>query len=110
VFEIGLPAASTNADGVTTAVNPGICIAADAGAASNSDGITIESACVPTFVTPSGAVQPCPIRRRITLETPFVGETPRVSTPACACAEEIDVIDIKSAAENTRIFFINFSY
>jgi hypothetical protein len=109
VFETGLPAASTDADGVTTALNPGICIAADAGAASNSDGITTDRAYVPTFVTPSGAVQPCPMRRRMTLETPLVGITPRVSTPACACAEEIDVSDTNIAAEIAITFFTKFS-
>jgi hypothetical protein len=49
------------------------------------------------------------MRRRITLDTPLVGVTPRASTPACACAEEIDVTDIKTAAESAISFFIVFS-
>jgi hypothetical protein len=44
----------------------------------------------------------------MTLETPLVGVTPRVSTPACACAEEIEVSDTNIAAEIVITFFTNF--
>jgi hypothetical protein len=58
VLDTGLPEVSRVVEGVTEALNPGICIAADAGAGSSADGITTETECVPIFVTPSAASHP----------------------------------------------------